>query len=296
MHQLPVIPPLQLEPIEIDSSLLTFKCYSWAIPKSTIEIPIICFDGCIEKETHLHDLYFIQWRCGELLELINDWNAIVIDFRNLEIEEHINIEQVLSVIRRQNIVRIIVNPKNSKKLHGKLNQDEVSDKYEETFWKLATVFNKKNQDLEILNLKFTPVSLEISDIQFEGYTWKLGTDEKCSGYVKFIGKYRDGSLGKEDAKFIDFKLEEFCDYVKPTRLVIDLKDLDYQWSDDLGLYPSQFSKMGSPIFFLLESNQRKAYKNSIYEADIANDFSGLAKRLSLVNIQGCFILMESLIW
>jgi hypothetical protein len=86
-------------------------------------------------------------------------------------------------------------------------------------------------------------------------------------------------LGEEDAKFINFKLEEFCDYVKPTRLVVDLKELDYQWGDDLSLYPSQFSKMGSPIFFLLESNQMKAYKNSIYEADIVNDFLDIFERL-----------------
>jgi hypothetical protein len=285
MHQLPAILPPQLEPVEIDLSSLTVKCYSWAIPQSTINISIICFEGSIRKETCLNDLCFIQWRCNELLRLAEDWNAIVIDFRTLEIEEPIDIEPILSVIRRQDIVRIIANPINSKKLHGKLNQHEVSDKYEEIFWELATNFNKKNQDLEILNLKLTPVSLEISDIQFKSYTWKLDVDENFSGYVKFTGRYRDGSLGEEDAKFINFRLEEFCDYVKPDRLVVDLKDLDYQWGDDLSLYPSQFSRMGSPIFFLLELNQRKAYKNSIYEADIANDFSDLTKRLSLVNIE-----------
>lgn len=279
MHQLPVILPPKLEPVDLDSSLLTFKCYSWAIPKSTIEVPIICFNGCIEKETYLNDLYFIQWKCRELLELIRDWNAIVIDFRNLEIEEPIDIEQVLSVVRRQDIVRIIANPANSKKLYGKLNQNEVSDKYEETFWELATNFNKKNQDLEILDLKLTPVSLEISDIQFKGYIWKIDGDENFTGYVRFTGRYRDGSLGEEDAKFINFRLEEFCDYVRPTHLVVDLKELDYQWGDDLSLYPSQFSKMGSPIFFLLESNQMKAYKNSIYEADIVNDFLDIFERL-----------------
>jgi hypothetical protein len=116
MHQLPVILPPQLEPVDLDSSLLTFKCYSWAIPKSTIEVPIICFNGYIEKETYLNDLYFIHWKCRELLELVCDWNAIVIDFRNLEIEEPIDIEQVLSVVRRQDIVRIIANPATSKKL------------------------------------------------------------------------------------------------------------------------------------------------------------------------------------
>jgi hypothetical protein len=97
--------------------------------------------------------------------------------------------------------------------------------------------------------------------------------------VKFIGRYRDGSLGEKDAKFIAFKLEEFCDYVKPARLIIDLKDLDYHWGDDLSLYPPQFNKMGCPMFFLLKLNQMTAYKNSIYKTDMASDFLSMIQRL-----------------
>jgi hypothetical protein len=84
------------------------------------------------------------------------------------------------------------------------------------------------------------VSLNISEIEYQTFTWKVPgtkvTGQKWAGLIVFSGFYRRGSMGKPDARFIRWRIDEFIDYVRNIDgLVVDLRKLDYTSGDDLDI-------------------------------------------------------------
>jgi len=53
--------------------------------------------------------------------------------------------------------------------------------------------------------------------------------------VSFRGKYRPGSAGTPDARFMLAMAEAGIAAFDPLALILDLRDLEYEWGDDLDL-------------------------------------------------------------
>ena len=51
--------------------------------------------------------------------------------------------------------------------------------------------------------------------------------------IKFIGEYRLGSKGNPDAKFMYSTIEFAKSYFKPSGIILDLRELKYEWGDEL---------------------------------------------------------------
>jgi hypothetical protein len=275
MSNLPILPTLEAYPIN-DSSI-KYACYSWLIPKSNTTIPVINFSGVIKNDSSLRrTLRYMRWRCEELIKIIPE-KALILDLREVLFESSIHFDELLSTLNeRQRLVRLVVNPQSLDLVIHSLPHTEVSADYEKVFSDLTFTlkdlrFDQGKTMLEprkIQVLKLTPVSLNVSLIEFEGYTWKFQQDHANSGYIRFRGLYRPGSAGYEDSLFIRWRLKQFCEAVEPQQLIIDLRSLSYEWGDDIDLYPWEFSQVGSPIRFLLRPEQISSYRYELLETDI----------------------------
>lgn len=49
--------------------------------------------------------------------------------------------------------------------------------------------------------------------------------------IKYIGKYRDGSQGNDDAKYMFAKGELGCKLYDPFGIILDFSQLEYNWGD-----------------------------------------------------------------
>ncbi len=80
-----------------------------------------------------------------------------------------------------------------------------------------------------------PISLDISQIEYQCYHWYIPETRRTAGLIKFRGVYRRGSAGTPDATFIQWRLDEFGKLEDPMPiwgLVVDFRELDYVWGDD----------------------------------------------------------------
>lgn len=119
--------------------------------------------------------------------------------------------------------------------------------------------------------KLEPFSPVISAIQYECYIWKVPKAPYGAGYIKFSGVYQHGSAGKDDARFIRQRLNEFSELTHIRGLVVDFRELVYVWGDDFRGEPDNFT--GLPIRFLVSppgKNQEiyDAYKWALGEENL----------------------------
>lgn len=74
------------------------------------------------------------------------------------------------------------------------------------------------------------ISIEISQLSYSCAVWVVPKVHALAGIIRFSGTYRPGSQGSEDALFIKWRLNEFCDIELPDRiygLVVDFRELVY---------------------------------------------------------------------
>ena len=89
--------------------------------------------------------------------------------------------------------------------------------------------------------KLEDVSLNISSVQCSCQRWDLRKIHRAGGLLTFTGTYLHGSAGSDDARFIRWRIDEFCDLGYPLLidgLVVDCRSLDYEWGDNLDFSPS----------------------------------------------------------
>ncbi|MCP2731505.1 hypothetical protein [Limnofasciculus baicalensis] len=271
----------RLKPMTLGESSLTYVCSTWVMPKSQIQIPICSFSGTLGTKTSIEkDICFMRWRSEELISLVKSSKGIILDLRQISFETNVVLDVVPSVIRsRQYLVRVVVRPEAFDTVNGSFFTNEITTDYESIFSDLA--FELKDYRLDKCRQmqerpqlpppQLIPISLDISSIGFECYTWRYNRDVSDSGYVVFQGQYRYGSAGGEDALLIKWRLNQFCDALQPSRLIVDLRELDYQWGDDLSLYPFHFLDPESKICFILTPQQVSYYKSTIYPSNICID-------------------------
>lgn len=112
-----------------------------------------------------------------------------------------------------------------------------------------------------LNLpKLVDISLDISNLVFEYRCWEVGKTHKIGAIVKIQGIYRPGSAGKNDATVIQWRLNEFYDLVRFHGLVVDCRELQYQWGDDLILQPTGPGTLSAfPFRLIIHPEQQEAF-------------------------------------
>ena len=275
----PMLP--RLEPVNLQRTSLSYVCSAWAMPKSQIQIPIISFSGSLGAVASIsEDIRFMRWRCEELVSVIEAAHGMILDLRQLEIGSAVELDLVPASIRyRQEPVRVVVNPEAFNFTIGSFLPGEVSRDYQNAFSELALEFKEYRFDKgrhltepsKLPPPQLVSVSLDISAIQCEFYTWRLKHDELLSGYIVLRGQYQYGSAGSDDALFIKWRLNQFCNAIEPSRLIVDLRQLQYEWGDDLSLYPLCFLDPESPIRFLLTTQQVPSYESTIYTSNICPD-------------------------
>jgi hypothetical protein len=91
--------------------------------------------------------------------------------------------------------------------------------------------------------------------------WHSRRNHRTGGLVTFSGHYYPGSAGVDDARFIRWKLNEFYELNRIYGLVVDCRNLDYTWGDDLSLYPPSNSCLldSFPLLVVLSSHQQEAF-------------------------------------
>jgi hypothetical protein len=107
----------------------------------------------------------------------------------------------------------------------------------------------------------TEVSLCTSQITSAAYLWNVSRSNRKGGLIAFSGTYRHGSAGADDARLVRRRTEDFIDHGSsgglPWGVIIDLRDLEYEWGDDLDMPSPQRTHV--PLLVLVRPQQVEAY-------------------------------------
>src|SRR6185369_746895 len=110
-----------------------------------------------------------------------------------------------------------------------------------TFGNGAIEHNVRRQKVEGLSVeefrmeRLSDAPLHASRITCEGKVWRLRRNHRIGGLVAIRGVYPPGSAGTDDARYIRWLLSEFYTLYRPDGLVVDCRELEYVWGDDLDL-------------------------------------------------------------
>ena len=124
--------------------------------------------------------------------------------------------------------------------------------------------------------ELTPVDLDrISTITYSCAIFQAPRSHYAGGIITFSGRYRPGSAGFSDALFIKWKIDQFCDIDEPARiygLVVDFRELDYEWGEDLGVPAARLRRGKMPVLSVVTPQARAAYAYCIEDAELREDF------------------------
>lgn len=120
------------------------------------------------------------------------------------------------------------------------------------------------------------VSLEISQLRYSCAVWVVPRRHALAGIIRFSGIYRPGSQGSDDALFIQWRLNEFCDITLPdsiSGLLVDFRELDYTWGDDLDVQPDRLRRIGAPVRIVVTKERWAAFEGILGERELTTDFA-----------------------
>lgn len=87
-----------------------------------------------------------------------------------------------------------------------------------------------------IQLERQPIELQISPIQFESYSTPT-EGEHLFALAIFRGEYRYGAGGRPDSILMLQRIEELCEWTQAEYCIVDLRELCYEWGDDLDIRP-----------------------------------------------------------
>jgi len=126
------------------------------------------------------------------------------------------------------------------------------------------------QRFDIRRLVDSP--LEVSRITCEFKTWRSQRNHRTGGLAAFRGIYAPGSAGKNDARQIQTLLQEFYHAHRPDGLVLDCRELEYTWGDDLDFPENEPVRTERfPLLIVLRREQQEAYAYAISRELHRND-------------------------
>lgn len=112
--------------------------------------------------------------------------------------------------------------------------------------------------------RLTVAPLEISEVRCEASTWKVRRNHRSGSLVTFRGTYLSGSAGVDDARLIRWKLEQVYELFRPDGIVIDCRELEYNWGDDLHFPEREPDRTDNfPLLVVLRPDQQDAYSFAV---------------------------------
>jgi hypothetical protein len=134
--------------------------------------------------------------------------------------------------------------------------------------------------------KLEEVSLQISELSCRCWTWPVPRTQSLAGLIRFAGLYGRGSAGKDDALFIKWRIAEFSELRLPSSidgLVVDLRELDYEWGDDLTINVGRLADRHEPLLAVIDPARIVAFGYVIREDQLRTDaeiaFAEVADRI-----------------
>jgi hypothetical protein len=104
----------------------------------------------------------------------------------------------------------------------------------------------------------------VSGITCKGNVWRSRRNHRTGGLVALRGVYPPGSVGKGDARYIRWLLSEFFVLHRPDGLVLDCRELDYVWGDDLDFpMPDPLKADHFPRLVVLRPEQLEAFAYAV---------------------------------
>jgi hypothetical protein len=134
--------------------------------------------------------------------------------------------------------------------------------------------------------------LEVSDVRCECKLWDSRRNHRRGGLVTFRGLYRPGSAGTDDARVLRWRLNQFYELYGVSGVVIDCRELDYVWGDDLSFpVPGVLNRTKSfPMLVVLRPEQTEAYAHALNAEERRHDLLG-----ALAEVAEEICLMQSLL-
>jgi len=120
-----------------------------------------------------------------------------------------------------------------------------------------------------MNIAVTQKRLEdLSDLTYEVNIGKSSEVDYCDIMIlKFIGEYRFGSQGNSDARSMRAIGEAVLEAWNPRGLLIDLRDLSYEWGDQLEdvfyIGSDKYRDRPFPVAVLVGKNSEEAVRTLI---------------------------------
>lgn len=271
-----------IEPVDIDNTSLDLQCSSWQLPKSPIQVPYIAFSGVMGSKASLaEDCRFIRFRVEEITDVVEPGHGVVIDLRQVTIPDHGFDPDIIPLKLRRNKepIMVVVDSAMRGRRFLSCQPNEITVDCDNAISNMTWMLRQHRFDRgrghalpsNPVKPRLLPVSLDISLIHFMCYTLQQQSLNFVLGYVEVTGEYRLGSSGFDDARFICWRLEQYCETIAPYGLIVDLRGLVYKWGDDLDLYPSRFPSQDDNIRFLLKPEQTANFLPHIYHSNICFD-------------------------
>jgi hypothetical protein len=145
-------------------------------------------------------------------------------------------------------------------------------------------------DFDLKRLHDAP--LDVSGIRCEGKVWESRRNHRRGGLVTFRGLYRPGSAGTDDARLIRWRMYQFYELYGVSGVVVDCRELDYVWGDDLSFpVPDLLHRTESfPMLVVLRPEQVEAYSYALSAEERRHDLLG-----ALAEVAEAIRLMNSLL-
>lgn len=114
--------------------------------------------------------------------------------------------------------------------------------------------------------RFAPMVLDVSALTCKCFVWPVPRTLMHAGLISFHGIYRDGSGGADDSLFISWRIRELCELRLPSRicgLLVDFRDMVYDFGDDLSVDGSPLDATRGPIRVIVRSDQIAAFRGQM---------------------------------
>lgn len=116
---------------------------------------------------------------------------------------------------------------------------------------------KKGKAIESRKLRFEASEFDVNPcsefISYRAFSF-IEKTKKFVG-VEFSGVYRHGSSGVDEATFIDRILDLFCAQEDPDAMIVDLRNMDYVYGDDIEVATYKFNNINSPIITISDTSK-----------------------------------------
>jgi len=232
----------------------------WKLPKSIMEVPIIELKGKLTENNLEKELKQIIFRIEEVLDMFA-YGLLIIDIKHIESYNVNYVKQLNEKIGNHNEVYFLV------KDGIELERINYFPSIVEALSYIAYKYKKNRSDgglkmtkmARYNQLNFTEISTNISDINVLGSLMPF--ENYKIGLIEVSGSYGYGSEGANDAKYLAWRLNEFVKFAVPDGLIIDYKELHYEWGDDIRLIPFEYNSLSKrkPYRLVLLDSQRDKF-------------------------------------